>query len=214
MVESLVLQLENVVISFLLCLCFDLHRWCLVMDKQLHHLTVSITDCFIRKRHTKMIPSTFVVLFCVSNWFLSLLVLGSLDRTTVISLIGFTEHKSSADHNGWQPRCKWTSQIWNVAHCLEHWTVANAPTHTIFCNFLENWYVTIPELTNCWYSPLSRCDSSLKKNSINFCPGVCNSNQHTLWLTTKCHFAREQVTFQYSGMGLQVHNLTLTGKIN
>ena len=30
----------------------------------------------------------------------------------------FTEHKSSADHNGWQPGCKWTSQIWNVAHCL------------------------------------------------------------------------------------------------
>ena len=74
MVESLVLQLENVVISFLLCLCFDLHRWSLDMDKSLHHLTVFITDCFIRKRHTKMIPSTFVVLFCVSNWFLYLLV--------------------------------------------------------------------------------------------------------------------------------------------
>ena len=90
-----------------------------------------------------MIPSTFVVLFCVSNWFLYLLVglltghlvgyvifslIGrfwlvgwfwfilvlvdcSLDRTTIISLIGFTEHKSSADHNGWQPRCKWISQI-------------------------------------------------------------------------------------------------------
>ena len=50
--------------------------------------------------------------------------------------------------------------------------MANTPTHTIFRKFLEKWYVTIPELTNCWYSPLSRCDSSLKKNSINFCPGV------------------------------------------
>ena len=28
------------------------------------------------------------------------------------------EHKSSADHNGGQAGCKWTSQIWNVAHCL------------------------------------------------------------------------------------------------
>ena len=28
------------------------------------------------------------------------------------------EHKSSADHNGGQPGCKWTSQIWNTAHCL------------------------------------------------------------------------------------------------
>ena len=37
------------------------------------------------------------------------------------------EHKSNADHNGGQPGCKWTSQIWNVAHCLGHWTVAIAP---------------------------------------------------------------------------------------
>ena len=29
-----------------------------------------------------------------------------------------SEHKSSADHNGGQPGCKWTSQIWNIAHCL------------------------------------------------------------------------------------------------
>ena len=29
------------------------------------------------------------------------------------------EHTSTADHNGGQPGCKWTSQIWNVAHCLE-----------------------------------------------------------------------------------------------
>ena len=33
-------------------------------------------------------------------------------------LVVFTEHKSSADHNGGQPGCKWTSQIWNAAHCL------------------------------------------------------------------------------------------------
>ena len=39
-------------------------------------------------------------------------------RTRIISLLGFIEHKSSADHRGWQPGCKWTSQIWNVAHCL------------------------------------------------------------------------------------------------
>ena len=28
------------------------------------------------------------------------------------------EHKSSTDHKGWQSRCNWTSQIWNVVHCL------------------------------------------------------------------------------------------------
>ena len=50
--------------------------------------------------------------------------------------------------------------------------MTNAPTHTIFHKCLEKWYVSIPELTNCWYSPLSWCNSSLKKNSINFCPGV------------------------------------------
>ena len=40
---------------------------------------------------------------------------------TVVSLIQgdcLWEHKSSADHNGGQPGCNWTSQIWNVAHCL------------------------------------------------------------------------------------------------
>ena len=43
---------------------------------------------------------------------------------TVVSLIQSDclwmpwKHKSSADHNGGQPGCKWTSQIWNVAHCL------------------------------------------------------------------------------------------------
>ena len=26
--------------------------------------------------------------------------------------------ESSADHKGWQPGCKWTSQVGNVAHCL------------------------------------------------------------------------------------------------
>ena len=36
-------------------------------------------------------------------WFILVLVDCSLDRTTIISLIGFTEHKSSADHYGWQP---------------------------------------------------------------------------------------------------------------
>ena len=124
------------------------------------YLIVFITDCFIRKWCTKriLIPSTFVGSFCLSNWFLYLLVGllsgclvgclvicflwlvgwsvgfrwlvgfnsfwrlvlvdGSLDRTTIISLLGFTEHKSSADHKGWQPGCKWTSQIWNVAHFL------------------------------------------------------------------------------------------------
>ena len=51
-------------------------------------------------------------------WFILVLVYYSLDHTTHISLLGFTEHKSSADHNGWQPGCKWTSQIWNVTHCL------------------------------------------------------------------------------------------------
>ena len=34
----------------------------------------------------------------------------SLVRTTIIALLDCTEHKSSADHNGWQPGCK-TSQI-------------------------------------------------------------------------------------------------------
>ena len=54
------------------------------------------------------------------GWFGFILVLVdcSLDRTTIISLLVFTEHKSSADHNGWQPGCKRTSQIWNVTHCL------------------------------------------------------------------------------------------------
>ena len=37
------------------------------------------------------------------------------DRTTITSLLVFTELKSSADHNGWQPGCKWTSQFWNVS---------------------------------------------------------------------------------------------------
>ena len=31
---------------------------------------------------------------------------------------GFTKHKSSTDHKGWQLGCKWTSQICNVVHCL------------------------------------------------------------------------------------------------
>ena len=54
-----------------------------------------------------------------SFWFNLVLVDCSLDRTMIIiSLIGFTEHKSSTNHNGWQPECKWTSQIWNVAHYL------------------------------------------------------------------------------------------------
>ena len=30
-----------------------------------------------------------------------------------------TENGPSTDHNGGQPGCKWTSQIWNVAHCFE-----------------------------------------------------------------------------------------------
>ena len=54
------------------------------------------------------------------GWFGFILVLVdcSPDRTTIISLLVFTELKSSADHNGWQPGCKWTSQFWNVTHCL------------------------------------------------------------------------------------------------
>ena len=39
-VESLVPQLGNVVTSFSLCFCFDLHRWSLGMDKLFHFLTV------------------------------------------------------------------------------------------------------------------------------------------------------------------------------
>ena len=65
----------------------------------------------------------FVVVGCLVGlvgWLCFILVLVdcSLVRTTIISLLDFTEHKSSADNNGWQPGCKRTSQIWNVTHCL------------------------------------------------------------------------------------------------
>ena len=51
-------------------------------------------------------------------WLILVLVDCSLGRTMIISLLDFTENKSIADHMGWQPGCKWTSQIWNVTHCL------------------------------------------------------------------------------------------------
>ena len=51
-------------------------------------------------------------------WFTLVLVDCSHDRAMIIPLLSFAEHKSNANHNGWQPGGKWTSQIWNVAHCL------------------------------------------------------------------------------------------------
>ena len=52
----------------------------------------------------------FVVgwLFCWL-WFIPVLAECSPGDTTIISLLCFTKHKSSADHKGWQPGCKWTS---------------------------------------------------------------------------------------------------------
>ena len=50
--------------------------------------------------------------------------------------------------------------------------MAIAHTPMLFHRFEEIWCVSIPDLTNCWFPPLSRCNGSLKKNSINFCPGV------------------------------------------
>ena len=169
-----------------------------------------ITDCFIQKLHTKRIsiPSAIVGLFCLSNWFLYLLVgllIGcsvcclvafffgwlvgrfwlvgwfwfilvpvdcSLDHTTTISLLGFTEHKSSADHNGWQPGRKWTSQIWNVAHCLETlgrgqctytYDISQLPIKVTCCH---SWIVKILIFSVILMWQL------VEKKSINFCPGV------------------------------------------
>ena len=51
-----------------------------------------------------------------------------------------------------------------------------APTPMTFHKFVEIWCVSIPELTNWGFSPSCWCNSSLKKNSINFCPGVYTRN--------------------------------------
>ena len=106
-------------------------------------------------------------------WLILMLVGCSLDHTTVISLVGFTEHKSSSliTMTG-SPGGSGHRKFETLLIVWGHWTVTNAPTHTIFHNFIEKWYVTISELTNCWYSLLFWYDSSLKKDSINFCPGM------------------------------------------
>ena len=158
-----------------------------------------------------LIPITFFGSFCLSNWFLYLLVgllIGCLVDCLVIcflwlvgrsvlvgwlvdfssfwcwltarltapwsfhSLHGFTEHKSSADHSGWHPGCKWTSQIWNVAHCLE----------ALGCNQCTYTY-DISQLfrkATCFHSWIDKLLifsvilvwQLVEKNSINFCPGV------------------------------------------
>ena len=61
-VDSFAIQLENIVISFLLCFCFDLlncvYNWLCYMK------------CYTERI---LIPSAFVESFCLSNWFLYLL---------------------------------------------------------------------------------------------------------------------------------------------
>ena len=105
-------------------------------------------------------------------WFILVLVDCLLGCTTIISLLDFTKHKSSADHNGWQPGCKWTFQIWNVTHCLgalEHGQSTYTYEISQFLrkaiglhSWIEQWLIFSVILV--W--------QFVEKNSINFCPGV------------------------------------------
>ena len=71
------------------------------------------------------------------------------------------EQKSSADHNGGQPGCNWTSQIWNVAHCLG---ALDRGISQICSNIILNWQIVdFPRYLDA---------TSRWKKSINFCQGV------------------------------------------
>ena len=52
------------------------------------------------------------------GWFILVLVECLLEDITFISLLGWREHKSSTDHNPWQPGHNSTLQIWKVVNSL------------------------------------------------------------------------------------------------
>ena len=199
MVESLVTQLENVVISSLLCFCFDLRN---CVYNRLFYTEVA---------HQKNIDSQYVCSFILFEQLVSIFASWTADRlfgwlfsylfslvgwsvgfgwlvgfssfwcwstarltapATIIPLLGFTKHKSSVDHKGWKPGCKWTSQIWNVAHCLG----------ALDCDQCTYTYDISQILRKviCFHSWIDKLLifsvilvwQLVEKKSINFCPGV------------------------------------------
>ena len=91
--------------------CFHLMTSSCIIQCPITRSNVSNLECPVTPGLTTIVISAGLVLVnSGADWILTC--------TTIISLLGFTENKSSAFHNGWQPRYKWTSQIWNVAYCL------------------------------------------------------------------------------------------------
>ena len=107
------------------------------------------------------------------------------------------KHKSSAEHNGEQPGCKWTSQIWKVAHCLgllDRGHYASTYDISQICRNMMCFHSCIDKL---WISQSSWCNSSVKKNYINFCPGVYLAFEW-LWLKLVYLCSKQGIENQYN----------------
>ena len=82
------------------------------------------------------------------------------------------EHKSSADHNGGQPRCNWTSQIWNVAHCLGALDRGHCAYTYVISQICRNMMCFHSWIDKLLIFPVISMQQLVEKKSINFCPGV------------------------------------------
>ena len=92
-----------------------------------------------------------------------------------------SEHKSSADHNGGQPGCKWTSQIWNIAHCLGALGRGHCAYTYDISQICRNMMCFHSRIDKLWISPVILMGQLVEKKFYK----LLSRSVHSLpWITT------------------------------